>query len=226
VQDHCKIKPAFFHQTTISSLLTQHSQIKLLPQKHKHLPKVGLIPKSTEDQIAILKTIHRMKKSTAAELAQRLGKPYTVEDLTAYLKLLEHQNLLNRVQENPSTYELSIIGLVTIGVLPEKAKEIVLPVPSNKCFLFYTDVGPGKFTNISACSLSDLREKVKRVDVKSLEFHVPRGDMEKWVRDVLGDLKLSEEIESVKRLKLSGEALRTRVLNAIDSRINQLTSTS
>jgi hypothetical protein len=187
---------------------------------------VGLISRPTEDQITVLKTIHGMKKSAASELAQRLGKPYTVEDLTAYLKLLEQENLVKRVQENPPTYELSVIGLVTIGVLPEKAKEIVLPVPSNKCFLFYTGIGPGKFTNISACSLSDLREKVKRVDVKSLEFHVPRGDLEKWVKEVLGDSKLSEEIESVKRLKLSGEALRIRLLNVIDSRINQLTSTS
>jgi hypothetical protein len=187
---------------------------------------VGLISRTTEDQITILKTIRRMKKSTAAELAQRLGKPYTVEDLTAYLKMLEHENLLNRVQENPPAYELSIIGLVTIGVLPEKAKEIVLPVPSNKCFLFYNGIGPDKFTNVSACSLLDLREKVKRVDVKSLEFHIPRGDMEKWVKGVLGDLKLSEEIESVKRLGLSGETLRTRVLSVIDARISQLTSTS
>lgn len=165
-----------------------------------------------------------MKKGTAAELAQRLGEPYTVQDLTAYLKLLEQENLLKRVQENPLTYELSIIGLVTIGALPEKAKEIVLPVPSDRCFLFYTGVGPDKFAKVSACSLSDFREKVKKVDVKALEFHIPRGDVEKWFRDVLGDLELSKEIVSVRQLRLSGEALRTRILNVLDSRINQLTS--
>jgi hypothetical protein len=160
-----------------------------------------------------------MKRSTAAELAQKLGEPYTVQDLTAYLKLLEQENLLKRVRENPLTYELSIIG-----VLPEKAKEIVLPVPSDRCFLFYTGVGPDKFTKVSACSLSDFREKVQKVDVKALEFHIPRGDMEKWFRDVLGDLELSKEVGSVGQLRLSGEALRTRVLNVLDSRINQLTS--
>lgn len=186
---------------------------------------MNLIPKPTEDQITILKTIHRIKKSTPAELVKRLGEPYTVQDLTAYLKLLEQEKLLNRVQENPLTYELSILGLAAIGVLPEKAKNIVLPVPSDKCFLFYTGVGPDKFTKISACSLSDFREKVKKVDVKSLEFHVPRGDIEKWVKDVLGDSELSQEIGSIRRLKLNGEQLRTRILNATDSRIRQLTST-
>jgi hypothetical protein len=49
--------------------------------------------------------------------------------------------------------------------------------------------------------------------------------MEKWFTDVLGDLELSEEIEAVRRMKLSGEALRTRILNVIDYRINQLTFT-
>lgn len=186
---------------------------------------MNLISKPTEDQITILKTIHRIKKATAAELVQRLGEPYTIQDLTAYLKLLEQEKLLNRVQEKPSTYELSILGLVTIGVLPEKAKNIVLQVPSDKCFHFYTGVGPDKFTKVSACSLSDFREKVKKVDVKSLEFHVPRGDIEKWAKDVLGDLELSGEIGRIRRLKLNGELLRTRILNVIDSRINQLTST-
>lgn len=187
--------------------------------------EVNLISKPTEDQITILKTIHRIKKASVAELVRRLGEPFTVQDLTAYLKLLEQEKLLNRVQENPLAYELSILGLVTIGVLPEKAKNIVLPVPSEKCFLFYTGVGPNKFTKISACSLSDFREKVRKVDVKSLEFHIPRGDIEKWAKDVLGDLELAEEIGRVGRLKLNGELLRVRILNVIDSRIDQLTST-
>jgi len=180
--------------------------------------------KPTEDQIMILKMIRKMRKATSVELVQKLGEPYTVQDLSAYLKLLEQEKLLNRVEENPLTYELSILGLVTIGFLPEKAKKIVSSVPSEKCFHFYTGVGPDKFTKISACNLSDFRENVKKVDVKSLEFHVPRGDIEKWVKDVLGDKELAEEIERIRRLKFAGELLRTRILEVIDFRIKQLTS--
>lgn len=183
------------------------------------------ISKPTEDEITVLKTIHEIKKATVAELVQRLGEPYTVQDLIAYLKLLEKEKLLNKVQENPLAYELSILGLVAIGILPEKAKNIVLPVSAEKCFLFCTGVGPDKFTKISACSLSDLGEKVRKVDVRSLEFHIPRGDIENWAKDVLGDLELAEEIGRVGRLKLSGEMLRLRILKVIDSRINQLSST-
>jgi hypothetical protein len=185
---------------------------------------VRLVSKPTEDEITILKTIHGIRKATPLQIVQKLGEPYTVEDVSAYLKLLERDKLLNKVQENPLIYELSIVGLVTIGVLPEKAKSIISPVPPDKCFFFYTGVGPDKFTKISACSLSEFREKVKKVDTKSLEFHVPRGDMQKWVKDVLGDGELSEEIGRVARLNLKGEILRTRILQVIDSRINRLTS--
>jgi hypothetical protein len=171
-----------------------------------------------------LKTIQEVKKATSAELARRLGEPYTAQDLSAYLRLFEQEKLLNRVQENPLTYELSILGLVAIGALPEKAKNLVLSVPSDKCFLFYTGIGPDKFTKVSACSLSDFREKVKKVDVKSLEFHISRGDMEKWIRDVLGDERLAREIEGLRWFRLSGEPLRTRILKEIDARIKELTS--
>jgi hypothetical protein len=180
--------------------------------------------RQTEDQITILKTIQEVKKATSAELARRLGEPYPAQDLSAYLRLFEQEKLLNRVQENPLTYELSILGLVAIGALPEKAKNLVLSVPSDKCFLFYTGIGPDKFTKVSACSLSDFGEKVKKVDVRSLEFHISRGDMEKWIRDVLGDERLAQEIESLRWFRLSGEPLRTRILTVIDARIKELTS--
>jgi hypothetical protein len=187
---------------------------------------VNRILKPTKDQIKILKTIHDARKATAAELAQKLGEPYTVQDLTLYLKLLEKESLLSKVQENPLTYQLSNLGLIVIGALPEKAKNIFSSVPQNKCFLFYTGLGSDHCTNISACNLVEFRDKIGVVDVKSLEFHIPRGDIEKWARDVLGDDELAKKIERIKGLKLKGEQLRSRVLGVVDSRIKELTSAS
>jgi hypothetical protein len=96
-------------------------------------------------------------------------------------------------------------------------------VPNDKCFHFYTGVGPDKFTKMSACSLSDFKEKAKRVDPRSLEFHVKRGDIAKWLSDVLGDAELSQEFDRLKTSNLYGEVLRTRVLRLIDARIEKLT---
>jgi len=159
-----------------------------------------------------------MQRTTPEKLAQKLGEPYTARDLTDHLNRLEMENLLNKVRLDPLTYELSGLGLIAIGALPEKAMKVFTSVPSDKCFFFYTGVGPDNFTGIFACSLSDFREKVKTVNVKSLEFHTPRGDIERWIRDVLEDEELAEEIERIKQLKLEGELLRNRILNAIDSR--------
>lgn len=172
----------------------------------------------------MLKTIQRMRKATPADLAQKLGLPYTTQDLTTYLKLLEKENFVNRVEENPVTYRLSNLGLIAVGALPEMAKKVFLPVPLDKCFLFYVGSGTDKFTGMSACNLSDFREKAQTVNVESLEFHVRRGDVEKWIRDVLGDEKLADEIKRVRSMGLDGEVLRTRFLEILDSRIKQLTS--
>jgi len=190
-----------------------------------HLYELGgdYISQLTEDDIKILKTIYEMERATPEELAQKLGEPYTTPDLVAYLNWLEKANLLNKVREDPLTYELSGLGLIAIGALPEKAKSIFLSMPSDKHFLFYTGLGPDKFTGISACNLSDLKEKVKIVDVKALEFHISRGDIERWIKDVLGDEELAKKIEGIRRLKPEGD-LRNHILNAVDLRIKELTS--
>ena len=179
--------------------------------------------RSSQDEITVLKKINVLGKATPESLARELGEPYTVQDLSAYLKSLEKKTLLSKTQENHSAYELTPLGLITIGALPESAKKIYSSVPHEKCFHFYTGVGPDKFTKTSACSLSDFKEKAKRVDSKSLEFHVHRGDMAKWFNDVLGETELAQEFERLRTSNLYGEALRTRIAKLIDSRIERLT---
>lgn len=182
------------------------------------------ISQIAEHDIKILKAIYGMEKATLEELAKKLGEPYTVSDLTAYLNRLEMENLLEKILEEPLTYKLSGLGLIAVGALPEKARRVFLLVPPDKSFFFYTGVGPENFTGIIARSLSDFREKVKTVDVRSLEFHIPRRDIERWVRDVLEDEELAERIEQIRQLKLEGEPLRNRILNTVDFRIKELTS--
>lgn len=67
-------------------------------------------------------------------------------------------------------------------------------------FHFYINIGD--YTGISAASYKDFLKSIKQVEVKSLSFHVERGDFEKWALDVLKDKKLAKEIGKVKRQKL------------------------
>jgi hypothetical protein len=181
------------------------------------------VPKFSQDEIAVLKKINVLGKATPESLAREMGEPYTVHDLSAYLKSLENRTLLSKTQDH-SAYELTPLGLIAIGALPESAKKVYSSVPNEKCFHFYTGIGPDKFTKMSACSLSDFKEKAKNVDSKSLEFHVQRGDIAKWFKDVLGETELAQEFDRLRTSKLYGEVLRTRIAKLMDARIERLTS--
>jgi hypothetical protein len=181
------------------------------------------MPEFSQDEMAVLRKVNFLGKATPESLARILGEPYTVQGLSAYMRSLEEKTLLSRTPENQMAYELTPLGLIAIGVLPESAKRIYSPVPSEKCFYFYTGVGPDKFTKMSASSLSDFKEKVKKVDSKSLEFHLQRGDIAKWFNDVLGEAELAKEFERLRTAGFYGDTLRTRITRLLDARIEKLT---
>jgi len=89
-------------------------------------------------------------------------------------------------------------------------------------FHFYVDIGD--YTGISAASYEDFLTSIKRVNTKSLSFHVGRGDFEKWASDTLKDEKLAKEIAKLKNQKLRGQALRNRLYHLVSERCKELTS--
>lgn len=181
----------------------------------------------SQDEMTVLKRINTIGKVTSDELALDLGEPYTVEGLTAYLRSLEERTLVKKSQNGAVfTYELSPLGLIAIGVLPETAKKAYESVPRDKCFNFYTGTGPDKFTQLFACSLADFRGKANQIDPKSLEFHVQRDDVSRWLKDVLDEPALAREFERLKSSGISGEVLRTRIIRLLDNRIQSLSSST
>jgi alpha-amylase len=95
-------------------------------------------------------------------------------------------------------------------------------IPREKAFYFFTSIG--NYTGVSALSLKDFMEKVNEVNVKSLEFHLNRGDFEKWVNDVLQDGELAGDIRRLQRLNLVGEALRNQLSLTVSRRLKRLTT--
>ena len=87
-------------------------------------------------------------------------------------------------------------------------------------FHFYVDIND--YTGISAASYEDFLTSIKQVKMKSLSFHVKRGDFEKWVSDVLKDEKLAKEIGRIRNLKLQGQALRNRLYRVVSKRHREL----
>jgi len=100
------------------------------------------------------------------------------------------------------------------------AKRILRQLPAEKGFTFFTEFArPTKWT---VHSLKEFQTSLKEVDVKSIQFHMERGDFARWIRQVVGDEKLADEIANLSDKKLAGDTLRKMILNTVKNRITEL----
>ena len=77
-------------------------------------------------------------------------------------------------------------------------------------FYFYEAFNKPVFE--AAFNLEELRKKMGKVPVASLEFHQNRGDFARWIREVFKETQLAELIAN---MCSTGEALRLELLNAL-----------
>jgi len=119
-------------------------------------------------------------------------------------------------------YTITKSGKKALG-FPEidkgKADEILAYLPIEKSFHFYVDIG--KPLNIHAASLQDFGEKILKVDVGSIEFHIHRGDFEAWFMG-LGDVELARKALFIREQKMSGEELRKKLHEIVKNRYEEL----
>lgn len=113
------------------------------------------------------------------------------------------------------------IGLPKID--EEQASAILTSVPSDQGFYFYN--GLGEYTGVYACSLEDFAEKLRTVGLRSLEFHVSRGDFEAWLSG-LGDAELEKRIGLIRKSGLSAEPLQRKICEMVQRRCEELKSLS
>jgi hypothetical protein len=92
----------------------------------------------------------------------------------------------------------------------------------NNAFYFFTSVG--NYTGQRAMSLEEFASKTRRVETASLEFHLYRGDFEKWTAEVLEDNELTKRINALKHLELAGNALRDQLHFTVSKRLEELKS--
>jgi hypothetical protein len=99
------------------------------------------------------------------------------------------------------------------------AERILAPVNPERAFYFYVDIGMP--IDAVANSLKDFGEKLKTVEMKSLEFHLGRGDFEKWVY-MLGDPELAKSMVKLKGSGFTGPKLRSELVRSVQTRVRQL----
>jgi hypothetical protein len=104
----------------------------------------------------------------------------------------------------------------------EETSRICRKLPREQAFLFFTSVGD--YTGESAASLEEFLEKIKEVDIKSLDFHLCRGDFEKWIAETLEDKELAEEILNLRDIVPTRDVLRKRLVTIVSKRREKLVS--
>ncbi len=120
------------------------------------------------------------------------------------------------------SYTITDLGKEALG-LPKtdkaQASKILGHMPNDKAFHFYT--GLHQYLGVQANSLAEFVEKIEKVNVKSVEFHISRKDFEHWFRS-LGDTELARRIASIQNANLHGEELRKKIVEAVKHRLEEL----
>lgn len=105
-------------------------------------------------------------------------------------------------------------------VKPLNAFRIFRELTENETFYFFTSVGD--YTGERATSLKDFVRKIKEVDIKTIEFHLGRGDFENWFTQTLGDKELAQETKNLQKQNLTGESLRQKLYSIVSRRYEHL----
>jgi len=152
------------------------------------------------------------------DVAQKVG--LGVAAATMHLLGLKKTGHVNTPQHG--LYAITELGKEAIG-LPKvdraHATKILNHVPADKAFHFYT--GIHQYTHVIAHSLAEFSDKLQKIDVKSVEFHVPRKDFEHWLQS-LGDLELAKRLGLIRNMHIHGEDLRTKLHEAVKHRLEEL----
>jgi predicted transcriptional regulator len=121
-------------------------------------------------------------------------------------------------------YVITPKGKTALGI-PETTKEcakaLLSQTPQEKAFHFYTDVG--KPLSIYAHGLPEFSEKITKIDTTSIEFHLSRGDFQKWFTNI-GDAELARKMALLKETGIHGEQLRTKLHEIVENRCKALSA--
>jgi len=89
-------------------------------------------------------------------------------------------------------------------------------IVADEPFLFYTGKGKKHYTGIMAWSLKGFIKALRKISLKSIEFHSKRGDFERWARYSLRDNVLAEKFSQLKTSDLNKEKLRKSMIKVAE----------
>lgn len=138
-----------------------------------------------------------------------------------HLRALERSGLVSRTPGLVVTFAITAQGRSLLGpfIPRDEAERLLVRLPPENVFLFYKGVGVS--VGKSASSLPEFAQTIRDLEEESIEFHLDRGDFEKWIT-FIGDHSLSSRVSEIKNLGLRGPNLRDRLYSTIKSRVDEL----
>lgn len=113
-------------------------------------------------------------------------------------------------------------GPRTVPHIRHLHKYLRAALPFEKRFFFHHERGGP--TGQAAANLWDLRVALAALPLDSLHYHMGRGDLERWVSQVLHDPELGLQIARLARRALRGEPLRQALVAIVGARYDELDS--
>jgi alpha-amylase len=83
-------------------------------------------------------------------------------------------------------------------------------LPPEKAFHFHQN---GVYLGISAYSLDEFLEALEHVPDTSVQFHLQSGHFESWIKHVIGDEELANDLKEMRELGLPPEDLRKKFIS-------------
>lgn len=160
------------------------------------------------------------KPARAVQIAKESGQKFPA----VMMHLIGLTRMGYATSPEKGLYAITERGKKALGIPEidkETARAMLADTPPDKAFHFYTNIGQP--LNLYANSLQDFCDKILKVSVDSVEFHLNRGDLESWFT-ALGDMELARKIALLKEKRLVGEELRTRLHEIAENRRIVLTT--
>ena len=105
-----------------------------------------------------------------------------------------------------------------VALTDETVQKILRKVPNQEAFYFSR--GIGDYTGQVAASLAEFAEMLRTVDSKAIDFHMERRDFERWIRNVLGDEELAQNVN--RTMGWQGDKLRNELVLVTTKRLEDL----
>ncbi len=117
------------------------------------------------------------KQGSSGEVHSYFSQHHPSEAFSVYMRILSHYEEMCASRMKSKRAAIALCSLS-----PENA--------------FHFTYSGGDYAGFSAYSLDDFAELIESAPEDSIMFHIENGDFERWIRFVLGDEKLAEEIGS------------------------------